>query len=106
MTYLLTTRPAEKFKSISGKCFDILNCPLTEIKPMDIDYKKLIEKYSVKYIVFTSSVGADLFFKEIKDYPAEYMAIGDKTAEIVRRNGYECVVPEEKDSMGLGMEML
>ncbi len=106
MKYIISTRPAEKFSPVSSRCFDVVNCPLTGIRPLNIDYEGIMKKYDVRYIVFTSSVGADIFFRNVGDYAAEYLAIGKNTADAIRSHGHECIVPDEKDSKGLAEKMI
>ncbi len=106
MKYIISTRPAEKFSPVSGRCFNVVNCPLTAIRPLNVDYEGILRKYDIRYIVFTSSVGADIFFRNVGDYPAEYLAIGENTANAIRSHGHECIVPDRKDSKGLAEKMI
>lgn len=104
---MVLTRPSEKYYPVMSKsCFEYVNIPLTEIVPvssMDTVMRE-IRNYGARYIVFTSTIGSDLFFSHCPDPDPDhvFIAIGNQTLNSIRKHGYEGLKPDSMDSSGLG----
>jgi uroporphyrinogen-III synthase len=103
--YIITTRPAIKFNKLETECIDIKNVPLTDIMPCG--FKKEIADEIIendpRLIVLTSSYGAAEFFKNYYEYTKnpDFIAIGEKTAEIIKKYTGKVSVPTGRDSYGV-----
>ena len=103
--YLLTTRPASKATSkIQKNCFDLINAPVTELKPNPGFASKDVNEFDPEIAVFTSSYGVDLYFDHYmgsfkKD--VVLIAIGNETAGSLAKRGFRAVVPETRNSSGV-----
>ncbi len=103
--YIITTRPEIKFRYIKTKCIDLVNIPLTSIKARD--FNKKIEEDLINTvpgtIVLTSSFGALEFFKNYYKFTknSDFVAIGKKTAGIIRKYTGNVQIPTGKDSYGI-----
>ena len=65
---IILTRPAEKFSPVNGPhCFEYVDVPLTETIPRpDIhEIMTSIKNYDPKILVFTSTVGVDIFITPV-----------------------------------------
>ncbi|WP_297215208.1 uroporphyrinogen-III synthase [Thermoplasma sp.] len=106
MRYVLSVRPEKKVKPVTTDCFSIINVPVTDLKPIDIDYDDILSENNVECIAFTSSYGAHLFFIKARNKAFRYFGIGKTTCEEVERNGFRCEYPERMDSEGLANLLL
>lgn len=63
-----------------------------------------VRNYGARYLVFTSTVGSDLFFAHYSnpDHNQVFVAIGTQTLKSIRNHGYDGLKPERMDSAGLG----
>lgn len=63
-----------------------------------------IRKYNAKFLVFTSTVGVDIFFSSNRnpDPSHVYVAIGSSTKERIQSYGFHASCPDVMDSSGLG----
>lgn len=103
--YLITTRPIlKKDEQTDGKCFGILNVPVTELSP-NRGFNPVAEReFSADYSIFTSSYGVELFFGHFSSSMGKStvpVAIGNRTAQSIRNRGFTPVVPDEKTSTGV-----
>ncbi len=103
--FIITTRPEIKFKPVETECIGVLNIPLTDIRLSDFD-KKIADEIAEEkpnVIVLTSSVGASEFFKHYYKYTENpyFIAIGEKTAEVIGKYTGNIEVPTSKDSYGV-----
>ena len=103
--YIITTRPGIKFKPVKTQCINILNIPLTSIQARNFDENISKELIQAKpgVIVLTSSFGAMEFFKNYYKFTVNpvFVAIGEKTADIIRKYAGNVKVPTGKDSYGV-----
>ncbi len=103
--YIITTRPEIKFKTLKTKCIDLVNIPLTAIKARDYNEKigEEIVNAMPDVIVLTSSFGASEFFKNYYKFTKnpDFVAIGDKTAMVIKKYTGNVQVPTCKDSYGV-----
>jgi uroporphyrinogen-III synthase len=103
--YIITTRPEIKFRTLKTKCIALLNIPLTSIKARDFNEKigEEIVNTMPGVIVLTSSFGASEFFKNYYKFTKnpDFVAIGDKTAEVIKKYTGNVQVPTCKDSQGV-----
>ncbi|WP_298278656.1 uroporphyrinogen-III synthase [Ferroplasma sp.] len=103
--YIITTRPEEKFKPVNTRCISIKNVPLTKIvrtgRQEEIIQGVIQNKPEI--IVLTSSVGASEFFKYYYKYieNSHIIAIGDKTAEEIKKYTGKVSVPTVRNSYGV-----
>jgi uroporphyrinogen-III synthase len=103
--YIVTTRPEEKFKSVSTRCISVKNVPLTKIirtgKQEEI-IQDIISKRP-ETIVLTSSIGASEFFRYYYKFTENprIIAIGDKTADEIKKYTGKFSVPTAKNSYGV-----
>jgi len=90
----------------SRNCFEYVNIPLTKIVPgSSIDgIIREIMIYGPRYIVFTSTIGSDLFFSHYTEPVPDhvFIAIGSQTLNSIRNHGYDGLKPARMDSSGLG----
>lgn len=102
--FLVTTRPEEKNRKISGgRCFDIKNVPLTRIvhNQDPVMLKSDIENYRPNIIVITSSIGADIFLNAHISGNFTIICIGRKTAEPFNALKRKVLIPGEENSGGI-----
>ena len=104
---IILTRPAEKFSPVNGPhCFEYVNVPLTETIPRSDIHEIMtsIKNYDPKILVFTSTVGVDIFFSFCRKPNPEYIfvAIGTSTLKRIESHRFHGVCPEVMDSSGLG----
>ncbi|WP_337861066.1 uroporphyrinogen-III synthase [Ferroplasma sp.] len=103
--YIITTRPEIKFSPVRTECISIINIPLTELQEdgFNGNVAEEIAKYKPEIIVLTSSFGALLFFKYYYKYvnSPKFIAIGNQTAEIIKKYEGNAEVPTAKDSYGV-----
>jgi uroporphyrinogen-III synthase len=103
--YIITTRPEIKFRPVETECISLMNIPLTDIQACQFN-KNIAEeliKYRPELIVLTSSFGASEFFKKYYNYinNPDFIAIGEKTAEIIRKYAENVEVSISGDSYGV-----
>ncbi len=102
--FLVITRPVEKDNSgIEGKCFTLINQPLTTITMYPDISEKIasIVSYNPKWIVVTSRIGSSLLLENRLSIDSTYLCIGENTAEPLKKAGFSVIVPEEMNSSGL-----
>ena len=90
----------------STSCFEYSNIPLTGIVPRS-DTGAIIGEimnYGARYLVFTSTIGSDLFFSHYHEPHTDhvFLAIGSQTLKSIRGHGFDGVKPDRMDSSGLG----
>lgn len=107
--FIATTRPAEKFRTLEQKpCLEIVNVPLTAISEKNFQDQEIenIAGFDPEVVVFTSQRGVDVYFSDIDPYlkrrQRRYYGVGQSTCRTVQENGYLCIMPERRDSQGLG----
>ncbi|WMT51335.1 MAG: uroporphyrinogen-III synthase [Ferroplasma sp.] len=103
--YIITTRPEGKFKPMDTRCISIKNVPLTKIVrngPQEEIIQDMIQNRP-GIIVITSSVGASEFFKYYYKYTdsPHIIAIGDKTADEIKKYTGDVSVPAARNSYGV-----
>lgn len=106
--FLITTRPEKKVREYEIETpFEIINCPLTnmkEIEPGASEIKK-VRNFKPEVIVLTSEYGAELFFRHyagnMEMDNSLFIAIGNSTAGIIRQKGFETLIPPKRDSSGI-----
>ena len=61
-------------------------------------------EYGARYIVFTSTIGSDLFFSHYHGPRTDlvFLAIGSQTLKSIRSHGFDGIKPDMMDSSGLG----
>ncbi len=102
---IIVTRPAEKSPvDHSGKCFEILNIPVTRLViNREIDAARIVA-FQPTICIFTSSKGAEIFIElfspgTISENKA--VAIGEQTSRALSTLYKEVLVPLEKTSHGV-----
>lgn len=106
--YLLSTRPGEKFSTPEVECcFEILNVPVTRISERrfeDSEIRRIVD-FGPEAIAFTSETGAGIFFRDLsqrlKLRNVDFYGIGPVTCSAVRKEGFDCISPDRRDSEGL-----
>lgn len=102
--FIITTRPEEKYRSLSGYCFEIVNIPVTKVQISSNikDIKDRLTRFNPNIIVLTSSTGSDIFLKLGLNRSLRFICIGEKTALPLQNSGFKTEVPIEMNSYGLG----
>ena len=75
--FIIATRPEQKYKTVSGACFDVVNIPVTEvhISSRIKEVKEELFQFNPDLIVLTSSTGSKILMslgisvKFLKTYP-------------------------------------
>ena len=102
---IIVTRPGEKSPvDYSGKCFEILNIPVTRlVVNSKIDSDKVVA-FQPTICIFTSSKGAEIFlalFSPGTISENKAVAIGIQTSKTLSSRYREVLVPLEKTSQGV-----
>ena len=102
-SFIITTRPKQKYRNISGSCFDVVNIPVTEvhISGKIKEIKKELNQFNPSVIILTSSTGSAILMNLGISGNFRFICIGDKTAMPLMDAGINAEIPEEKNSHGL-----
>ncbi len=104
--FLITTRPEDKYEPVSLKNIKIVNIPLTRIKKIKVgeNERNLLLHDTPDVVILTSSYGAKVFFEyyfKLFKYEPVFIAIGESTANIIKKYHHDSTVPVEKNSYGV-----
>jgi uroporphyrinogen III methyltransferase/synthase len=92
---------ARRLRNVPG--IETVECPLIRIEPLD---GPPIRPGGYAWIVLTSRVGAELFFRRLEGKPPRIAVVGPGTAEAVRAHGVEpALVPRRSTQEGLLEEL-
>ena len=101
---IVTTRPAIKSRSTREPFGTrILNIPLTEIVPLEQDWNA-VREFNPDILVFTSTVAGNIFMEASplnQSANPKVVAIGMKTAEVLKKRFSDVCVPEDQSSSGI-----
>ena len=101
--FIIATRPEQKYKTVSGACFDVVNIPVTEVHISNRikEVKEELFQFNPDLIVLTSSTGSKILMSLGISGNFKFICIGEKTASPLIDSGLDVNIPQEKNSYGL-----
>lgn len=108
---VLLTRPLEKSESLKARIEQlgarVLSLPVLEIQPLELSqhHKNLLlqlDQYS--HVIVVSATAAKISLEWAEDYwpqwpiQQQWLAVGEKTAQLIRQAGLDCSVPPGQGS--------
>lgn len=102
MKKVLITREANQFNEIkelfiSHNLYPI-SFPVIKFSPVEFEF----DESRFDYLIFTSSNGVKFFFNRYRPVKPKIIAVGEKTAKVLREEGYtDIIIPPEYSSEGV-----